>query len=645
VQSRKSNVPRSAPFKLLDRLVDPETNQIDGVRLNDKAMAVLLCLVDAAPRIVTHDTLLDAVWPNVIVTDNAVHQAVTHLRRALGDNTRAPRFIENIPRRGYRLLVEVIHDALIQPAPQQQGLRDTRDAVVSGTRLLLPQFSDSVLAVLPFENLSGDAELLYFSDGVSEEIMQTVARTTPIRVVGRLSSFQFRGDQKSVHKVVHELGVSHILDGSVRRSGQRIRITAQLIECVSQTTLWSDRFERQLSDVFAVQDEIAFSVARALRLAFAPSTRRVPIDPMAFDLYLRARSGPTTYVGAHDARLLEAAVTCDPNLAPAWAALALARAIEALDAGMSTDPVPAWRIAELRAEAALAAERALSLDTELPLAHAALAALQPVCGSFATAEAHLRRALTSGPDDPSVLLRMTRWCGSVGRLSDARSYVTRAYELDPLNPSVANDYASMLSGSGRIEEADAIFDANRARWPDIGYVAMNALSIATRRADWQRVDRQVADIRARGPWTPYVDRYLRKLDDLRNRPAALAEQLIQQLRRALAATGSVPLSVAAEACSLGRTADAYETVTRASFADLFEPGGRLLPGDFGLQWLFYIGRARMQRDRRFVALCARLGLCDYWLETDKWPDCAESLVEYYDFVAEARRALDVHHRH
>ena len=144
--------------------------------------------------------------------------------------------------------------------------------------------AEPLLAVLAFDNLSGDPEMAYFSDGVSEEIQDTVARGADLKVIGRSSSFQLRGADKTVKRVVEELHATHILDGSVRRSGDRVRITTQLIECAGGTTLWTNRFDRDLTDIFALQDEIAASVAEALKTTFAPAPKAGSIDPAAYDL-------------------------------------------------------------------------------------------------------------------------------------------------------------------------------------------------------------------------------------------------------------------------------------------------------------------------------------------------------------------------
>jgi TolB-like protein len=146
---------------------------------------------------------------------------------------------------------------------------------------------EPLLAVLPFDNLSEDREMQFFSDGVSEEVIQRLSRGAGMKVIGRTSSFQFRGADKTPRKVVSELGCTHILDGSVRRAGGRVRIAAHLVEAASQTTLWSDRYDRSLEDMFAVQDEIAEHIAFTLDQTFTSFSTKA-IDPSVYDLYLRA---------------------------------------------------------------------------------------------------------------------------------------------------------------------------------------------------------------------------------------------------------------------------------------------------------------------------------------------------------------------
>jgi TolB-like protein len=215
-------------------------------------------------------------------------------------------------------------------------VKTTGGATASSPLAAAPRVSESanaepLLAVLAFDNLSNDPEMAYFSDGVSEEIQQSVARGADLKVIGRTSSFQYRGADKAVRRVAAELGASHVLDGAVRRSGPRVRISAQLIECARETTLWSDRFDGGLEDVFTLQDEIAAAVAAALKVVFAPAPASTPVDPAAYELYLKARELYDSRFTEPDSirtavELLERATTLAPRFARAWADLALVRA-------------------------------------------------------------------------------------------------------------------------------------------------------------------------------------------------------------------------------------------------------------------------------------------------------------------------------
>ena len=256
-----------------------------------------------------------------------------------------------------------------------------------------------LLAVLAFDNLSGDRSLDYFSDGVSEEIQQTLARGADLRVVGRTSSFQFRGADKVVKRVAAELNATHVLDGSVRRDGPRVRISAQLIECSTQTTLWSDRFDRELTDIFALQDEIAAAIAAALKTTFANEAPVGKVDPVAYDLYLRARSSIPGVGAGQDPRIpmLERAVSLAPRLAPAWATLAVRRAWQS-----RLKPLTSSEIAAARAAVESAATRALELDPRSGYAYVALAYLEP-WGHYRAHETLLLRAVNAAPANMQTL--------------------------------------------------------------------------------------------------------------------------------------------------------------------------------------------------------------------------------------------------
>lgn len=605
-------------FRLADRLVDPACNEIAGVRVDSKAMDVLVQLARVAPSVLSNEELLDRVWPDVIVVDNVLHQAVRRLRARLGDRARTPRFIECVPRRGYRLLTPP-EPVLAVAAPEDRK-------------------RPPLLAVLPLEVTGQDAELRAFADGLSDELLQTVARSTGVRVLGRTSSFGFRSEGRADGA----LGATHLLGGRLRRGGNRLRVFVELVEAGAHATLWSRTFELPLAELFAMQDRIARGIAHALRVAFRPARRIAPADPVALDLYLRARTGPLTFVGGQDTTLLEAAVARDPDLAPAQAALALSLATEMPACGEHAAGPPAETLRARRAAARRAAARALELDPEAALAHAALAALEPLTWAFEVARRHLDRALAAMPSEPSVHLRISRWCRSVGREAEALQVMAQAFVLDPLDPSVANEYATLLWTAGRVTEARPIFERNRARWPGLDYVVVNPLLIAAWSEDWSWADAQETELRRHGPDNAFVRQKLAHVERLRAGSGIAAEAALQTVRAALAETGTVPLLSVAEAAFLGRWEEAVEAVEAASFDHLAHPDGRLLEGDPGLHYVHALG-ARMPAasEPRFLRLCARLGLCACWADTGRWPDRATGReADFERAVRAAARAFE-----
>lgn len=606
----------TAAFHLGGRPVWPDANRVANRRVEPKSMAVLLALTDAAPAVVPLQTLIERVWKNVDVSDSVVHRAVSQLREALEDDARRPWCIETVPRRGYRLIAPI-------------GNRDRAPDKAAATAAAEP-----LLAVFPFDNLSNDPDLEYFSDGVSEEILQTVARIHGLRVIGRASSFQFRGRGKSVVKASEALGCSHVLDGSVRRSGQRIRITAQLIECPNQTTLWNDRFDYALADVFELQDQVAAAVASALRLAFGPSQQAGPIDPETYELYLRARSSTSQWLGGNDAELLEQAVARAPSFAKAWAALALTLAI---DAHVSLEPA---QVMPSTQRAIAAARTALALDPTSSGAYVALSIVEPVCGRFAERDALIARAFEVSPNDPVASFWAGRWSWTVGRLREHLDHLTHACSIDPLWPQGLHQYATALWTLGQRARACDVWDRTMARWPNLPYLYSAQLGFATASRDWARFDSVRTAWLASGLEDSGSQRMIQQGEKMRRWQEADTQALLETLHASLARTGTVPLRLICVACDIGRQDDAYELLERADFEHLREPGGRLRPGDFGLHHLFSPGGRRLREDERFVALCTRLGLCAYWVKSGRWPDCAAELAPCYDFEALARRAVD-----
>jgi TolB-like protein/tetratricopeptide (TPR) repeat protein len=499
--------------------------------------------------------------------------------------------------------------------------------------------AEPLLAVLAFDNLSGDPETAYFSDGVSEEILQTVARAADLKVIGRTSSFQLRGADKAVRKVVADLKATHILDGSVRRSGSKVRVAANLIECESQTTLWSDRYDRNLTDAFVLWDEIAASVAAALKTAFAKSPPPPPIDPTVLDLFLRARYGAAA-AGFEEARrrvtMLEEVVSRAPAFARGWASLALLRATtlrvyraEAVAAGMTRDQVVE------------AAETALRLDPHMGLAYQALGWLEPFA-AYGEREALNEKALGAASNDAWVLGQMGSFCSVVGRLEEALAFTRRAQELDPLAPDLTNQLGVFLTLEGRVGEAGRLFDAAVARWPEAVGLAGNGMQLAGWRRDRAKLEGLIRTWSAAAADSLLLRNAIWFANNLIESDAESIKGWLEEQQAELARTGTVPLYVPCRLIALGLTDEAFALIDRASFAHMFDPEGPM-PSGTSYPGLIFSRTSRGKfffQDPRFPRLCAKLGLCDYWVETGKWPDCADEVA--YDFRAEARRLAGAH---
>ena len=490
-----------------------------------------------------------------------------------------------------------------------------------------------LIAVLPFDNLSGDSEMVYFSDGVSEDILQAVAQTTKLKVAARTSSFQFRGPDKAAHKVAAELKATHLLDGSVRRSGTRVRISAHLIECAGQKQLWSDRFDRDLSDVFALQDEIAGAVAKALQAAFAPLMARGAVDPSVYEDYLRVRAQIAAAVPwSVTAGFLEDIVTRAPEFAQAWASLAMC-----LGAYISVENNLPYRIAGARETCALAADRALALDPSAGIAYVARYALEPRCGAYEAREALLQKARAVSPNDPTVLNASSLSAKALGRRREAFAYSQRAHELDPLYAQGVNWYAVMLSETGRIDEAYRVFSEGARRWPKFDSLIANPISVAACLEDWEQVDAFIADAKAAGLDTPDI-RGVSKLAQMkRNDDQAAIERRLARFRERVARNGRVTFNDMCLLSALGRTAEAFDAIEDLSFAHLFTPEGKLEQGDYGIHNIMNASFPALRRDPRFVTLCAKLGLCAYWVKSQRWPDFADEV--QYDFKRACTEAV------
>lgn len=494
---------------------------------------------------------------------------------------------------------------------------------------------ERLLAVLAFDNLSGDPELAYFSDGVSEEIQQTVAQRSDLRVVARSSSFQFRGADKAVRKVASALKATHLLDGSVRRGGERVRISAQLVECDGEVTLWANRFDGDLSDIFALQERIAESVAEALKVTLVVPAQAQIDDPRIYELFMRARaiiseSGRLFDDTAADAMpLLEQVVQASPDHAAAWELLAGARAWS-LRSGHRT-----VSYAEGRAGVLEAAETALRLDSGRGGAHAALAMLEP-WGAHGARERLLKKALSVAPNDPGILTEMSTFCWSVGRFSEALRLAEQACELNPLMPAAQLQVAQMRTYVGDYEASIRMHRELYRRWPRNFSILISLLNFACSLDFWDDYSAVVGDVAHFGGWqATHLRAALRYADALSSNDPERRLDVLNRYTALVAKTGTLPLNYLEALSMLGLTDEAFALAGTASFAHMQDPDGPMPSGSFpGV----ILGRwSALNKVPRFIDLCDSLGLCEYWAGSDRWPDCVEWAP--FDFKAEVRSRL------
>jgi TolB-like protein len=492
-----------------------------------------------------------------------------------------------------------------------------------------------VLAVLAFDNLSADGDLGWFCDGVAEEIQRTVARGTEIKVVARSSSFQFRGAEKAVATVCAALGTSHLLDGSVRRSGSKVRITAELIECQSHSIVWTERFDGDFGDVFDLQDRIAEQVARALAVTFARTAPTVPLDPEVYEVFLRARctlaEGDAQFDNAarEAVPLFEMVTRAAPAYAPGWELLAVARA-NALRSGRSDQPYLEGR------ELVLAeAETALRLDPGRGGAYSALAMLEP-WGAYAARERLLRQALDVAPRDPAALTDMSNFCWGVGRFREALSFAEQACELNPLMPAARLHGAQMRTYVGDYEASIRMFEELHARWPQNLRILVALMDCAAALGFWDAYDRAVVAIDSfEGHQRKHLAMTRKHDDALRSKDPADVDACVASYIRQFAKYGTLPLNYIMGISDLGRLETAFTLAEQSSYDFVFDRQGAPIsayyPGAIMGRWSPII------RELRGLRLLNRIGLCDYWLSSGKWPDCVDYVP--YDFKAETWRIV------
>lgn len=345
------------------------------------------------------------------------------------------------------------------------------------------------IAVLPFVNMSTDPEQEYFSDGMTEEILNALANVPNLAVTARTSVFSLKGQNKDIREIGELLGVAYLLEGSVRKAGDEVRITAQLIRADNGFHLWSETYDRKLENVFDLQAELAGAIAKALELPLglggdAALVSERSADPQAYAMYLQARAafrargdGVTKAI-----QLYRDAIERDPGFAPAWAGLSNSLAVLPW---YVPDTEKAKAAAGMR-EAEMAAKKALELAPDLPQAHTALASIYSFQWQWALAGEHFQRALELAPNDADIYHFYADWLAAVGRPEEAVAAASKAVELDPLVPIFLNGKANMLTFSlGQVDEAIEIRQAAFGLAPDLQMTRNNLFGtyVLARRLD------------------------------------------------------------------------------------------------------------------------------------------------------------------
>jgi TolB-like protein len=587
------------------------------VTIGARAFDVLIVLAERQGSVVTKAEIFRAVWPGVVVEENNLQVQIAALRKLLG-----PDAIMTIPGRGYQLTL-----TSTGPAAGAQ-------LVAASAKVSAPLAAEPTLAVVPFDNPSNDPEMQIFSDGVSEEILHSVMRVKGLRVIGKSSSFQFRGADKAARKILSELNATHMLDGSVRRAGNQIRINAHLVETGGQTTLWSERYDRDLTDIFVLQDEIAAAIALALKVAFAPASPAGRVDPAAYDRFLHARAQLDRRFGgigmAEAIPIYEEVVKAAPGFARAWGLLATARGYVLRLPGKRPQGVTRANVIE-------AAQTALKLDPNCGVAYHALCNIEPF-GNYTEREALQEKALAAAPNDPEILMWAANFACRVGRIREALDYARRTINLDPLFSTAGFYCASMLGFDGRHDDSRILWDDLIARWPEVDYMWTGAIQMAAANGDWTRLDAIVAALEARGPLSNLHRSTIAYAMALRVPNPDYQAKLLARARQGVTKTGWLDLLVISSLSALGLIEETFELIEQASFAQMFDPDAAP-PAGWANPGLIFSksGNGKLMADPRFVMLCAKLGLCGYWLKSGHWPDCAEPGELPYDFKAEARR--------
>jgi TolB-like protein/DNA-binding winged helix-turn-helix (wHTH) protein/Flp pilus assembly protein TadD len=452
------------------------------IKLHDQPFQILALLLEHPGEIVTRAGLQGKLWPadTFVDFDVGLNSAIKRLRDALGDTAEEPRYVETVPRRGYRFIATL---ESISSAPLDEFTVQTERATAQLPGTLTPHRPTKVwvaagalggilavlvglniggltqrfhktgapsriqsLAVLPLENMSGDPHQEYFADGMTEALITDLGKIGGLRVISRTSAMHYKGTRMTLPEIGRELNVDAVVEGAVLRSGNQVRITAQLIEASSDRHLWAESYERDLRDVLSLQSEVARDIASEILVKLTPqekarlATSR-PIDPEAQEAFMKGRyelNRDTSESLEKSLGYFQQAIQKDPNFAQAWAGLS--------DVYFTLGIYGQWprQASELKQEEA--ATKAVELDGTLSDAHVSLA---DATGSGE----EMQRAILLDPNNARAHLYHGRWLLVHGQTDEAIAEVKRALQLDPLNSPLKTNAGVSLYYAGRYDEA------------------------------------------------------------------------------------------------------------------------------------------------------------------------------------------------
>jgi len=418
---------RFDPFEL-----DPHAGELRKrgvkVRLQGQPFQILEALLERPGEVVTRDELQKRIWPSDTFVDfeQGLNNAVQRIRQALGDTAETPRFIETLPRKGYRFI----------------GAVETKPPRIKS------------LAVLPLENLACDTEQDYLAEGITEALIGTLAKIGELRVVSRTSVMQYKGLRKSLPEIARELNVDGIVEGTVQRAGERLRVSAQLLHASSDTHIWAESYDRDLRDILALQSEVAEAIAREIQIKLTPREQAHiahvgSVDPHAYEAYLKGRYywNRRAKEGFQKAvQHFQEAISKDPGLAAAYAGLADCLSALSLFGFLAPD--------DGLGKAKALAIQAVELDPGLAEAHTSVAMVR-MCYDFdfAAAEREFERALELNARYATARSWFGHFLAAMGRHEEAYTECQRAIRLDPLSIPIRCVFGTAHFFARRVDQA------------------------------------------------------------------------------------------------------------------------------------------------------------------------------------------------